>query len=249
MAYLRHNFQNGQYVDIEQTTASIGHRILAKVIDFILLYFYCILDVAIIVITSKVSDTFSMIAAVVITLIPVLYEPICEQIWGQTLGKKMLGIRVVMQNGEAVSMSGSLLRWLLSTIDYLCGLGIVVMFCNSKNMRLGDLAGGTIVVSDHSKKDQKAFEASLKQFTYLDPDYTPKYAFAAELRWGQISFINHTMLRNDREYCSQQRRRNIEQLAHMLAEKFDVDGIDAHNSNAFLRRIVADYNYFTWDDK
>lgn len=245
---MAHHFMNGQYVQIEQTPASIGHRIFAQLIDTVLMYFYALASTAAMAVMGRVNSTASMIVAVVLTLISILYAPICEQIWGRTLGKYVLKMRVVMQNGEAVSIGASILRWLLWYFDLL-GFGLLSMFCNHRNMRIGDLAAGTIVVMDGSEKAAHAFDESMNRFTNLNPDYQPKYPFAAQLRWGQISFINQTMLRHDRDYCSQQQRRNIEMLAQMLAQKYGVEGILPHNSNKFLRTIVADYNYYTWEDE
>lgn len=78
------------------------------------------------------------------------YGVALEWLWnGRTLGKRVLGLRVVDALGLRLTFSQVLIRNLLRAVDslpvfYLLG-GIVCVF-NSRLQRLGDLAAGTIVV-------------------------------------------------------------------------------------------------------
>ena len=68
---------------------------------------------------------------------------------GQTPGKKLMGIRVVSDDGTPVTWSASIARNLLRFADLLPGfyaLGLASMLLDSSFRRLGDLAAGTIVV-------------------------------------------------------------------------------------------------------
>ncbi len=68
---------------------------------------------------------------------------------GQTPGKKLMGIRVVNDDGTPVTWSASIARNLLRFADLLPGfyaLGLASMLLDSSFRRLGDLAAGTIVV-------------------------------------------------------------------------------------------------------
>lgn len=73
-----------------------------------------------------------------------------EWFWGgRTVGKKVVGLRVVDVTGLRLSFAQVLIRNLLRTVDslpvfYL--LGGAVMILNRKMQRLGDIAAGTIVV-------------------------------------------------------------------------------------------------------
>lgn len=247
MAFKRHKILNGQYVSIEQTPASIGHRMGAYAIDALLLYFYSYLQIAFSPLYMR-TDAVSVYLYAIVILIPVFYHPVCEQLWGGSVGKRLLGMRVVMQNGEPVSISASILRWLLYIIDTLLAFGLLVMMCNKKNMRLGDLAGGSMVISSRSDAQRRKLMQPMEQFVYLDPEYKPRLPFAAELSWGQVNFINHTMLRKNYVRYAPNQKANIERLARMLADKYQIPGVTASNSNSFLQTIVADYNYYTWSD-
>lgn len=77
---------------------------------------------------------------------PVLFEVLAG---GATPGKKALGVKVVHQDGTPVGWSASIIRNLLRQVDFLPFLyatGLIAMFSNSRFQRLGDLAGGTVVV-------------------------------------------------------------------------------------------------------
>lgn len=246
MAFKRHKILNGQYVSIEQTPASIGLRLGAYGIDYSLLYAYTYLQVLL----SPLYDltAFTTYIYVVIVLIPVFYHPVSELLWGGSVGKRIVGIRVVMQNGEPITIGAAILRWLLYLIDSILGIGLLVMMCNKKNMRLGDLAAGSIVISARTAGRSRALMQPMKRFTYLDPDYEPRLPFAADLTWGQIDFINLTMLRPNFVKYAPNQKENIERLARMIADKYNIEGVNASNSNSFLQTIVSDYNYYTWSD-
>lgn len=72
----------------------------------------------------------------------------CESSGGQTLGKKLLKLRVLRADGGAVGMREVAVRTVLRVVDgvglYLVGL-IVMVVTGERRGRLGDLAAGTIV--------------------------------------------------------------------------------------------------------
>lgn len=76
---------------------------------------------------------------------------------GQTPGKKNQNIRVVMDSGQPVTFIPVAIRNLIRIID--TPLGVICMFITRKWQRLGDLAAGTVVVSeaiyDYSAKEGK----------------------------------------------------------------------------------------------
>jgi uncharacterized RDD family membrane protein YckC len=86
----------------------------------------------------------------------VFYFFLLEGFWdGQTLGKKLFGIKVVKDNGEECTIVASVVRNLLRIIDYLpfyYVLGFIVMAATDKRQRLGDLASSTVVVRENPNK-------------------------------------------------------------------------------------------------
>jgi uncharacterized RDD family membrane protein YckC len=70
---------------------------------------------------------------------------------GRTPGKRLTGLRVVLENGGPVTFPASAVRNVLRLIDLLPGtylVGIASILVSSRNQRLGDHAAGTLVVRD-----------------------------------------------------------------------------------------------------
>ena len=70
---------------------------------------------------------------------------------GSTPGKRVFGLRVVMDNGLPVTPGASLTRNLLRVADFLpffFGFAIVSMLLREDCKRLGDIAAGTLVIHD-----------------------------------------------------------------------------------------------------
>ena len=78
------------------------------------------------------------------------YPVLFEVYWrGATPGKRILGLRVVQENGSPVDWGRSLLRNLLRTADFfpmMYSAGLICMLLRQDCRRLGDLAAGTLVV-------------------------------------------------------------------------------------------------------
>lgn len=70
---------------------------------------------------------------------------------GQTLGKNILRLRVLMADGTPITFPAAVVRNLLRVADFLPAaylVGAVAIFLNPRAQRIGDLAAGTVVVSE-----------------------------------------------------------------------------------------------------
>ncbi len=91
-----------------------------------------------------------------------LYHPVLEVVMqGRTPGKRMAGARIVTREGATPSSGALLMRNLFRLIDslpvfYVLGLGFC--FFTAKQVRIGDLAAGTVLVLDESKSRSKSLE-------------------------------------------------------------------------------------------
>ncbi len=98
----------------------------------------------------------------------------CEMLMsGRSLGKKVLGLRVVSMHGLPVGLGDSLLRNLLRAADFLplgYVLGVLCMLLDTRFRRLGDLVADTLVIFER--------KAELKDPPRLSPPPSD-----AELAW------------------------------------------------------------------
>jgi uncharacterized RDD family membrane protein YckC len=76
------------------------------------------------------------------------YYIVCEAATGATLGKRMVGIRVVDEDGDRVTLGAAIIRNLLRLVDALFFylVGFLFALTSSRGQRLGDRAAHTIVV-------------------------------------------------------------------------------------------------------
>lgn len=99
------------------------------------------------------STIMSAAAASLVTLsILVMYSLFCELMWGRTLGKALFRLRVVDMEGETPSPWRIVVRNLLKIVEMIHWTVLIIplglMLFTGKQQRLGDLAGGTLVVVD-----------------------------------------------------------------------------------------------------
>ena len=150
--------QTAQNVSLEYEIASLGDRILATIIDLLVLgaWFVGCAVLAVLPFASQIrsswSSGFAPVAVLLIVLayLPVVfYNLICEVFFnGQSIGKKSQNIRVMRLDGTVPSIGDYLLRWLLRIIDLqMAGLvAIISIAASQRGQRLGDMAAGTTVV-------------------------------------------------------------------------------------------------------
>lgn len=158
-----------EYISLQFQLAGLGSRAIAYIIDNLIMTFINIFLIIIAVVLFAASpDLGAMIEAnsyiVAILLIGLFlinwgYFIVLEFYWGgKTIGKKIMGIRVIQENGHSLTFLSSLIRNLLRIIDQLPAynlLGIIMIYFNSKKKRVGDLLAGTIVVYDERAKGSK----------------------------------------------------------------------------------------------
>ena len=136
-------------VPVELPVARVGSRVLAALVDYLLLTILTILWVigALALAASLGLRPGWGVALVLIGafLLDYLYFAAQELTFdGRTLGKRVFGLRVVARDGAAAGAGAILVRNLVRTIDVL--VGVVLMGLDPLARRLGDRLAGTLVV-------------------------------------------------------------------------------------------------------
>ncbi|MBX5483138.1 MAG: RDD family protein [Myxococcaceae bacterium] len=147
-------------VALELPVAGVGSRTGAYLIDFAALGLFW---VAVFFVVSMIDAEIYFEARALSGLLQGLiilgvfatqwvYWTACEVLWGgQTLGKRVVGIRVVREDGAPVGFFDSAVRNLLRLIDFLpafYALGVVTMLVTKQHRRLGDIAAGTLLIRE-----------------------------------------------------------------------------------------------------
>jgi len=176
--------------------------------------------VIIIVTTITVSvlrDSMGVWLALIINfLVDWFYHVICELSFrGQSLGKRMTGIRVVKNDGSPVDPSASFLRNLLRFADtfFFCFPIAFISIAASRGFkRIGDWAGGTLVVYSSMAKNNPRSSLSLilEKYEPIAPsrplsgdekeaviNFARRYPLLGEARANEIAGIYAPYLKND----------------------------------------------------
>lgn len=120
-------------------------RGLANIIDQILVIIPFVVIASLTNTGSAYSETYMTIGGVLFFV----YLIVVEAVWGQTLGKKLFGIKVMMQDGRKCTLFGALLRNVFRLVDVIFGgylLAIIVMTLTPRRQRVGDLIAKTVVI-------------------------------------------------------------------------------------------------------
>lgn len=226
------HIDTAQNVRLEYEVASVGERLLAVFIDFVILAGY---SFAMSLVTDAL-DLDGMVPFFLLFLLPwTFYHLACEQFMdGQSIGKRLRRIKVVRRDGREPGIGAYLLRWVLRPVDSFYGIGIVVILVNGKGQRLGDLAAGTTVVG---LKQRVRLEETL--LVNVAPDHVVRFPRASDLSDGQARFIKDVLQRT----AGPERVRIISELAYKVRTTIGVDG--AMGDEEFLRAVIADHTFLT----
>ena len=250
MATIRiHTTQN---VTLEYEVASIGNRIVATLLDCLVLLVWGGLWLAIILAIAaggknghhaiNYRDPAELLGVALAVLLGIIifapflfYNLACEVFFnGQSLGKKAQQLRVVRLDGTAPRLGDYFLRWLLRLIDFGFGYGLIAVITiaiNGKGQRLGDLAAGTSVISLRARPGQLADLAT----PAVPVDYQPVFGQAADLSDHDVALLRQLLgrsLQHENYLLLHETAVKIKQVLHLSSDLPD---------EAFLRTILRDH--------
>ena len=229
-----------QNVKINFTSSGVGERLLAFIIDNVIKIGYLYL-VAYLFGAFDNMDQWSQIGLNTLLSFPVMfYTLVLESIMdGQTIGKRLLKIRVVKIDGYQATLSDYVVRWFFRIVDiYLFGLGFFIMVFSKKTQRLGDLAAGTAVIllKDKANISQTILE-DLRQ------DYKPFYPTVIKLSDNDARIIKDTFVtaKANSDY------KTLIKLREKIIEVAQITNVKHNRDVDFIDTILKDYNYYTQD--
>lgn len=233
--------QTAQNVTIEYETAGVGERILAVMVDYIIIFSYAF---AVVFAYLYFEDYIKDIAVVYFMLlaIPVVcYDLICEiAMDGQSFGKKLIRIKVVKLDGRQPSVSSYLLRWVLRIVDISLMGGAVAVFTillNGKGQRLGDIAAGTTVI-----RLSQRVKISDTILVPIDENYKPAFPEAGRLDVRTVTIIKEVL---DFEKKNKRSRAAEDILSKTKAKLEETMGVTSRiEPREFLESVLMDYNYY-----
>ena len=220
--------------------ASIGDRILARVLDNIIKAGYivaCILAGMMLIRTHTVSysSVSFWILLIVLCLLPFTFYSLFFEYFmgGQTPGKLVMKIKVASHDSDELTFGQCFLRWLFRSIDLNIGWGAIALITvavSEKKQRVGDMLARTIVVS---LKTEKTLDQTI--YAHVESGKVARYPQAARLSAREIEIIKEVI----RQYESEGKYDLIpitaERVRPAINAGFELDDLN------LLRTVVDDY--------
>lgn len=233
------NFQieTAQNVNILQNVAGVGERILAYLLDGLIMGFYVFI---VIMLFSNVnlSDDYGMIVGLTIGLPLFLYHLLWETLWnGRSPGKALMKLRVVKTDGSKPAFSNYMLRWLLRLVDITAtsgGLALVTILLNGKGQRVGDIAASTTVITE---KQTVNFSQTI--LMDIPENYEPSYPQVTVFSDSEIQTIKNVFM----EARYNGNHNVILKLANRVSSVMQVKLEETPIK--FIDKVIKDYNYYT----
>ncbi len=228
------NIKTAQNVEIKYKLAGLGNRVLAQLLDLLIMFGY---SVAMGFLIDRIGVSGMAIA---FFFLPIFLYTLTFEILngGQTPGKSITRSKVVSIDGTPLSLSQIITRWMMQIVDIwlIMGLpGILSIASGDKQQRLGDKAAGTIVVSLNN-------DSSLEKtaFIKVEEGYQPLYTQASQLTTQDVRIIKTVLSdRSDNRYAL---------MSKAAAKIEEIIGVKKSvSSQEFLKTVVKDYNYYQSD--
>ncbi|ALM48284.1 transporter [Flavobacterium psychrophilum] len=235
-----------QNVNINFNTASVGERVLAYLLDALIIIAYYIVIYYLLLGLLHMGDLvygldmWSQNAIHGIISLPVLFYALWQEalMEGQSVGKRIMKIKVIKIDGYQAGFGDYLVRWILRIVEVtppLSFIGLISMMINGKTQRLGDMAAGTAVIS--LKNNININHTILKE---INNSYVPVYPLVIKLTDNDMRIIKET-------YEISLKTTDFEMIAKLQTKIESVTGIKSVSANptAFVDTVLHDYNFYT----
>lgn len=243
----------GFNIEVDFTLAPFGRRFVAWVIDVVICFAYA--RIALLLFGLTFDDPHDKIWLVVLISLPyLLYHLLCEIFLnGQSIGKKVMRLKVIAADGGQPSISQFLIRWMFRPVDFpvlilgavfsrelpwwcivLSFAGMACYFITPYSQRLGDLVAGTILIDT---RNRTSWEDTV--FTELEDNYVPRYPKVMKMTDKDLntlkSIINTVGKNNDSDLALR--------IADRIQTKLDIQTDQLPLD--FLKTLLKDYNYYS----
>lgn len=255
-------------IDIEFTAPPFYRRVAAWIIDMVVLIFYAVIAVKFLSNFAggnnhSEGDNITVWAISMLLMLPfLLYHVLLEATMnGQSIGKKIIGIKVISENGGRPSISQLIIRWLIRTSDYTLLIiiilvpyasamgpriywgiaGAVMLFLvdlvlvnTRKQQRLGDILAHTVLINTRQKE-----KITDTVFLEVLDAYIPQFP--------QIMRLSDRDMNSLKAIIDTAKKHRDYNMAYRAAEKIKAHlKIDTFlEPEEFLEVLLKDYNYLS----
>ena len=233
-----------QNIDIDYEVAGLGERIVARLIDlalFFLIFFLGFFIGGLANLFTHNNDLAIGIIVIVYAVLFVFYDLIFEIFMnGQSIGKRIMKIKVISLDGGQPRVGQYFMRWLFRIVDFLLtwpGLvALVAAAVNEKTQRVGDMVAGTILIRTNPRT-----QINNIVFMPMYDGYQPVFKEAGQLNDKDVELIHEII----GAYMKSGNSMVVYNMAQRVKEHLNVVPPNGMNDMLFLQTIVKDYNHIS----
>jgi uncharacterized RDD family membrane protein YckC len=258
----RISIRGAEDVVLSYALAGPGSRIAAGLIDLTVIWLLIAIGFGLLLSAGMLAFTLSDLIlrrtfapATVASLITVVSLAFFSNIFyfiflewvtkGQSIGKRLMGLRVIHDGGQALNISASITRNLGRVIDFLPGpylVGFVSVLISAKGQRIGDIMAGTVVIRHEAYVTPKlAMPKRLfpgqKHSTLSEALYQFERADLAQLGQEAFQILNEFYRRSaqlEAGQCKALERQIQEDMCLRLSGKYELDDGQVFLSELYL---------------
>jgi uncharacterized RDD family membrane protein YckC len=255
-------------IDVEFEIPEFYRRLIATLIDILILFFY--IKIAIVIARSIANSSYDgsedfwynmQAVFVLLILLPILIYHLVFEITmnGQSIGKRIMRMKVVHENGGRASISQFLIRWLLRDVWFLLlfimAMGdpyktesifilimvfayfiteVVLVISSKKGQRIGDLLAHTIIIRTGTKSD---IEETV--FQEVADNYVPSFPQIMQLSDKDFNAIKSILETARKKGDFEMAERATEKIKNHLRIESSMSPFE------FLEVLLKDYNYLS----
>ncbi|MBB2146581.1 RDD family protein [Pedobacter sp. LMG 31464] len=231
-----------QHIDIDYPVAGLGERVAARLIDFglfIAIFIIFLLLFQMIGLSSG-GSIFSFIPFIIYAVGFVFYDLLCEIFMnGQSVGKRLLKIKVISLDGAQASLGQYFIRWVFRIVDFTLTQWLGALICvavTDNKQRIGDIVAGTTLIKTVPRTQFQHIA-----FHPVAEEYNPVFDSVHQMTDRDIELIHEVL-------NTYYKTRNHDLIYHMAARVSNHLGIvmpNGMNELEFLKTVIMDYNQLT----
>jgi uncharacterized RDD family membrane protein YckC len=236
-----------QNVEIDYAVAGLGDRIVARLIDIGLFggISYVVIIVFTIIFAGSGNTNWAKGTGFIIAIITwlslfVFYDLVAEIFFnGQSIGKRIMKIKVVSLNGARPGVGQYIIRWLFRAVDFgvtMGSLAVVSVALTDDRQRTGDKIAGTTLIKTQPVNN-------FKDLFFQEPDaeHVTTYPQVSQLTDKDINLIHEVI----RYFNATGNSLLVYKLALRIKAFLGVSYPAEINEYQFLEIIVQDYTALT----
>lgn len=227
-----------QNVVIDYEYAEGYQRVIAFIVDAIIIW----ISSLILVFIAELFRSAEMLFMVIAMCNGFFYTLWQENVFkGRTVGKMILGIKVIKLDGSRPQFSDYFLRWIFRGIEGVYSffsIAVVLFVVSEKRQRLGDMLASTTVVSTRFNEKRLSL-AKIQDFT-SGKTYEQKFEHINRFSEEEMVLIKSCLYRKGK-HKNEAHNKLFNDMVKRIAARLELKKLPTKTKEQFVKDVIKDY--------